>query len=88
MTAQLPTLADGVQTGYVQSDAAARQRASDLRELMGEKPVYGMVRAPGHPRMRPNPETWRDSGVEGVDVYNYGFMPLPMIEAVGAELNR
>lgn len=93
MTAQLPNLADGVQTGYVQSDAAARQRATDLREIMGDKRVYGMVRAIAPDtttaeEARSRVATWRDSGVDGVDVYNYGFMTLPMLEAVGSELNR
>jgi hypothetical protein len=84
-------LADGLLSGYVPSDDAARNRSTQLKELMGERPVYGMVRAispdadmPAQAVSRVN--AWKESGVDGIDVYNYGFMTLPMIEAVGQAL--
>jgi hypothetical protein len=81
-------LADGLMSGYVPTDDDARNRATELRDLMGSRPVYGMVRAispdADHPEQAASRvQTWIDSGVNGVDIYNYGFMTLPMIEAVG-----
>jgi hypothetical protein len=86
-------LADGLLSGYVPSDEAARQRAVQLKELMGERPVYGMVRAISPDADEPEQAVsrvtaWKESGVDGIDVYNYGFMTLPMIEAVGNALKN
>lgn len=84
-------LADGLMSGYVPSDDAARRRATQLIELMGKRPVYGMVRAIAPDAFRPEEAAsrvaaWKESGVAGIDVYNYGFMPLPMFDAVGKAL--
>jgi hypothetical protein len=85
--------ADGLLTGYMSSDEDARNRSRELRSLMGEKPVYGMVRAiapdtidPG--QLAPRINAFKDGGVDGVDVYNYGFMTLPMLDAVGKALRN
>jgi hypothetical protein len=84
-------LADGLLTGYVPSDQAARERAANLKELMGERPVYGMVRAISPDADTPDQavariNAWKESGVDGIDVYNYGFMTIPMIDTVGRAL--
>jgi hypothetical protein len=87
----LETLADGALAGYATSDDDARERAGRLRTLMGERPVYGMVRAL-HPdtldpaEIAPRVSAWRASGVDGIDFYNYGLMTLPMLRAIGAAL--
>jgi hypothetical protein len=86
-------LADGLLTGYVPSDDAARARGSQLKEIMGDRPVYGMVRAISPDADHPDQTAsrigaWKDSGVDGIDVYNYGFMTLPMLEAAGNALKQ
>lgn len=77
--------ADGILCGYARTDDDARQRAA--RAAAFGKPIRGQIRAiaPDHtdpatiaPRLR----AWAESGVEGVDVYNYGLMSLPMVRAV------
>lgn len=84
-------LADGMLAGYAQSDEDAARRTQELRELIDPKPVYGMVRAIApdavHPsQIAPRVAAWRDAGVSGINVYNYGLMTLPMLKAVGAAL--
>ncbi len=86
-------LADGLLSGYMPSDDAARNRAKELKDLMGDRPVYGMVRAispdADHPEQAASRvRAWIESNVDGVDVYNYGFMTLPMIDAVGNVLRE
>jgi hypothetical protein len=86
-------LADGLLTGYVPSDDAARQRASQLREALGSRPVYGMVRAISPDANQPEDaasrvRAWKQTDVDGIDVYNYGFMPLPTLKAVGDALKN
>jgi len=84
-------LADGMLTGYAESDEDAARRANELRALIGPKPVYGMVRAIAPDtvdpaRVAPRVAAWRGAGVAGVDFYNYGLMTLPMLDAVGDAL--
>ena len=91
--ANIIQLADGLLTGYAPSDDAARRRATTLKELMGDRPVFGMVRAispdADHPEQAASRiAAWKESGVDGIDVYNYGFMTLPMIDTVGKSLNQ
>jgi hypothetical protein len=91
LPAHITELADGLLTGYVASDVAARTRARQLKEIMDDKPVYGMVRAISPDAKEPEDaasriRSWREAGADGVDVYNYGFMPAPMIQAVGKAL--
>ncbi len=88
---RLLDLADGMLAGYAQSDEDAGRRTRELRGLIDPKPVYGMVRAiapdavdPG--QIAPRLDAWRTAGVAGIDVYNYGLMTLPMLDAVGAAL--
>jgi hypothetical protein len=87
MPVHLVQLADGMMSGYVASDQAVHTRATQLEELMGDRPVYGMVRAISPDANTPEETAWRvmawrESGVDGIDVYNYGFMPLPMFDAI------
>jgi hypothetical protein len=80
---------DGILTGYAFSEEDARRRAEAFRSY--GKPVYGMIRAIA-PDMTdpavvaPRVSAWRESGVDGVDVYNYGLMPGVMWDAVAAAL--
>jgi hypothetical protein len=89
--AGLAAIGDAALAGYAQSDDDARQRATRLREEMGAKPVYGMVRAiapdtTDPATIAPRVAAWRDAGVDGIDFYNYGLMTLPMLDAIGAAL--
>ncbi len=83
--------AGGMLTGYMPSDDAVRDRAAKLKSIMGDRPVYGMVRAispdADHPdQAASRVRAWKESEVDGIDVYNYGFMTRPMIDAVGNAL--
>ncbi len=69
--------ADRVLLGYADSDEDARRRAADTAT---DRPVHGMIRAlppdttaPGQIASRYS--TWKLAGVDGIDTYNYGFMP-------------
>lgn len=80
---------DAVLAGYASSEDDARRRARDFAAF--GKPVHGMIRAiapdmtdPGV--VAPRVAAWRESGVAGVDVYNYGLMPGVMWDAVAAAL--
>jgi len=80
---------EGILTGYASSEEDARRRAEGFKPY--GKPVYGMIRAIA-PDMTdpdvvaPRLAAWRESGVDGVDVYNYGLMPGVMWDAVAAAL--
>ena len=39
-------------------------------------------------QIAPRIAAWRDAGVAGINVYNYGLMTLPMLDAVGSALRR
>jgi hypothetical protein len=85
--------ADGLLSGYVPSDEATGERASALKAQSDGKPVFGMVRAIMPDTVRPpdaarRVAAWKDAGVDGIDVYNYGFMTLPTLKAVSDELKR
>ncbi len=89
--AELLGLADGMLAGYAQSNEDAGRRARELRALIDPRPVYGMVRAIAPDtvdpaQVGPRIDAWRAAGVAGIDVYNYGLMTLPMLEAVGSTL--
>jgi hypothetical protein len=76
---------DAILTGYATSDADARARAAAA--ITTGKPVWGMVRAIAPDTTDPAEvglriATWRESGVDGIDVYNYGLMTQPMLDAV------
>lgn len=69
---------DGILAGYASSDADAKARSEAVKSLC--RKVYGMLRglppdttAPGQITRRV--EAWRSAGVDGIDCYNYGFMP-------------
>ena len=82
---------DALLTGYANSDEDASRRVETLRQF--GKPVYGMVRAiaPDHltqDSIASRIATFRDAGVDGIDVYNYGLMPQPNLDAVISALNE
>ncbi|MDQ3809858.1 MAG: hypothetical protein M3336_06160 [Chloroflexota bacterium] len=86
-------LADGVLSGYASSDVEAQRRARELRDLAGDTPVHGMVRAIAPDtvdpaQIAPRVLAWREGGVAGINFYNYGLMTLPMLAAIGAALRR
>jgi hypothetical protein len=80
---------DGILAGYASSEEDARRRAEEFKPF-GKK-VFGMIRAiapdmTDPATVAPRVEAWRQSGVEGVDIYNYGLMPGVMWDAVAAAL--
>lgn len=82
----LPRLADEALAGYATSDADARERTAELREIMGGKPVLGMIRAIAPDTVdpatvAPRVAAWREAGVAGINVYNYGLMTRRMLAA-------
>jgi hypothetical protein len=80
----------GILSGYASSDEDARERAA--RALAFGIPVRGAIRAIAPDTI--SPETiaprmaaWKEAGVEGVDIYNYGLMPGLTWDAVRDALN-
>jgi len=76
---------DTILTGYATSDDDARVRAAAARAT--GKAIWGMVRAIAPDTADPAAvgsriAAWRESGVDGIDVYNYGLMTQPMLDAV------
>lgn len=76
---------DAILTGYAESDDDARARTVAANAT--GKPVWGMVRAIAPDTTDPAAvgsriAAWRDAGVDGIDVYNYGLMTQPMLDAV------
>ncbi|MBA2288999.1 MAG: hypothetical protein H0V98_01290 [Chloroflexia bacterium] len=76
--AALLETSDAILAGYATSDQDAITRVEAAKPL-GKK-VYGMLRGlppdttePGQITSRI--EAWRSAGVDGIDYYNYGFMP-------------
>ena len=83
--ARLIATADGILTGYASSDQDAIRRAKKAAGY--GKMVHGQIRAIAPDTTDPamiahRVEAWRDSGVDGVDIYNYGLMPGVMWDAV------
>lgn len=69
---------DGIMTGYASSDANAIARVSAARS--DSKKIHGMIRALPPDTVSPEDITrrmnaWRAASIDGVDIYNYGFMP-------------
>lgn len=87
-----PLLATGdeILSGYAATPAEALDRA---RAFAGaDKPVWGMLRAiaPDFPQPEGLEEiiaTWKSTGVEGIDIYNFGLMSQPNFDAVARALN-
>jgi hypothetical protein len=57
-----------------------------------DQPVWGMIRAiqpevTEPSQVAPLVKAWREAGVTGVDVYNYGLMPERTFRALGEALN-
>jgi hypothetical protein len=81
---------DAILAGYAASDDDARAKAEAAKAL--GKETWGMIRALA-PDMTdpasigPRVEAWRSAGVDGIDVYNYGLMPQPMLDAVTKALD-
>lgn len=87
--ARLIATGDGILAGYAASDDDARQRAARAAET--GKRVRGAIRAiapdtTDPATVEPLVAAWSKSGVEGIDVYNYGLMPGTIWNAVGAAL--
>lgn len=82
---------DAILAGYASSDDDARARAAAVKAL--GKETWGMIRALA-PDMTdpasigPRVEAWRSAGVEGIDIYNYGLMKKPMLDAVVTAIQR
>lgn len=87
----LVAFGDAALAGYARSHVEATARARRLRALIGDRPVYGMVRAiapdtTSSQELAPRVAAWRAGGVDGLNVYNYGLMTLPMLDACGEAL--
>lgn len=82
---------DAILAGYASSDSDAHARAEIARAL--GKETWGMIRAIAPDMTDPadvasRVEAWRAAGVDGIDVYNYGLMTTPMLDAVAAAIGR
>jgi len=87
--AALPRLADEALAGYATSDDDARVRTAELRDVMGDKPVLGMIRAIAPDTtdpaiLSPRVAAWREAGAAGINVYNYGLMTRRTLAAFAA----
>ncbi len=64
-----------------------------MKALGKNHETWGMIRALA-PDMTdpasigPRVEAWRSAGVEGIDIYNYGLMTKPMLDAVVTAIQR
>jgi hypothetical protein len=82
----LTHVADGFLSGYYASSAAALDGLRALRRLAGTKPVYGAVSAT-HPAASGAREVaeriraYATTGIDGINVYNYGLSPLAYLRA-------
>lgn len=75
--AALIATGDGTLAGYADSDDDAAQRAHDAAQL--GRPVRGAIRAIAPDTtdpavIAPRKAAWEQTGVTGIDVYNYGLM--------------
>lgn len=82
---------DAILAGYATSDDDARARAMAAKAL--GKQTWGMIRAlapdmTDPAEIGPRVEAWRAAGVDGIDIYNYGLMTQPMLDAVSAAIRR
>jgi hypothetical protein len=89
--APLMETGDAVLTGYAATPEAVPGRVEAVA-ILGQ-PVWGMIRAiqpevTDPAQVAPLVNAWREAGVTGVDVYNYGLMPEPAFRALGEALNR
>jgi len=89
---QDPLLATGddILLGYAATPADAEAKVAAFAGA--EKPLWGMLRsiAPDFPEPEGLEEiisTWKRSGVEGLDIYNFGLMSQPNFDAVARALN-
>lgn len=76
---------EGILAGYASSDDNARERAGKAATY--GKRVHGAIRAiapdmTDPATIAPRIAAWQEGGVDSVDVYNYGFMPGTMWDAV------
>ncbi len=81
---------DAVLAGYAGSPEAVGERMAALEGI--DLPIWGMVRAiqpevTDPEQIAPLVEAWREAGVAGIDVYNYGLMPERVFQALGRVLN-
>jgi len=89
---QDPLLATGddILLGYAATPADAEAKVAAFAGA--EKPLWGMLRsiAPDFPEPEGLEEiisNWKRSGVEGLDIYNFGLMSQPNFDAVARALN-
>jgi hypothetical protein len=89
--APLMATGDAVLAGYAATPEDVAPRMAALESL--DTPKWGMIRAiqpevTDPAQIEPLVSAWRDAGVTGVDVYNYGLMPERTFRALGEALNR
>jgi hypothetical protein len=89
--APLMATGDAVLAGYAATPEDVAPRMAALESL--DTPTWGMIRAiqpevTDPAQIEPLVSAWRDAGVTGVDVYNYGLMPERTFRALGEALNR
>lgn len=87
---ELMRTGDAVLAGYAATPEGAQARVNAL-DAVG-RPVWGMIRAIAPEVVDPEAiaplvEAWREAGVAGIDVYNYGLMPERTFAAIGDALN-
>src|SRR5690606_6159824 len=87
----LMSAGDSVLAGYAATPDDVAPRMAALESLDAAK--WGMIRAiqpevTDPAQIQPLVSAWRDVGVTGVDVYNYGLMPERTFRALGEALNR
>lgn len=89
--ARIIATGDGILAGYAASDDDARSRSG--RALSFGKQVRGAIRAIAPDTIDPaiiGPRiaAWREAGIEGIDVYNYGLMPGVIWDEVRSTLRE
>lgn len=87
--AALMNTGNTVLAGYAPTPEATANRLAPLQGI--ELPIWGMMRAIAGDVTRPEQvgpmvDAWREAGVAGIDVYNYGLMPERIFRAVGEAL--
>ncbi len=80
---------DAILTGYAATPEAVPGRMAPLADL--DLPTWGMIRAiqpevTDPAQIAPLVEAWREQGLAGIDVYNYGLMPERTFRALGDAL--
>lgn len=82
---------DGILAGYASSDENALARAQKAAPY--GKTIHGAIRAIAPDMIdpaavAPRLDAWRQGGVDSVDIYNYGFMPGTMWDAIATAVKE